>query len=101
MILHFLISLLTSSRKIVVHATPNATDALLESCANIRAMTRDVYAPALGETIQIGQQTNNFSISLSDELLLSIKMSRVSSFLFQVNFRLRHQGSLKTMRLAM
>ena len=40
-------------------------------------MTKDIYAPSQGESIQIGQNTNSFSISLSDELLASIKMSRV------------------------
>lgn len=44
-------------------------------------MTRDIYAPSVGETVQIGQHTNSFSISLSDELLSTIKMSRVSLFL--------------------
>ena len=61
----------------MVHAPSNATNVLIDSCANIRAMTKDIFAPALGESIQIGQQTNSFSISLSDELLSSIKMSRV------------------------
>ena len=41
-------------------------------------MTKDIYAPSQDETIQIGQQTNTFSISLSDDVLASIKMSRVS-----------------------
>jgi cleavage and polyadenylation specificity factor subunit 2 len=63
--------------KIIVHASSNATDALIESCANIRAMTKDIFAPAPGEYVQIGQQTNSFSISISDELLSSLKMSRV------------------------
>ena len=60
-----------------MHAPANATDALIESCANIRSMTKDIYAPPKGESVQIGQQTNSFSISLSDDLLSSIKMSRV------------------------
>ena len=42
-------------------------------------MTRDIHAPALGDTCHIGQHTNSFSISLSDELLASIKMSSVSN----------------------
>ncbi|EMD40890.1 hypothetical protein CERSUDRAFT_111471 [Gelatoporia subvermispora B] len=63
-------------KMIVVHAPPEGTDVLMESCANIRAMTRDIYAPQQGEMVQIGQHTNSFSISLSDELLASIKMSR-------------------------
>jgi cleavage and polyadenylation specificity factor subunit 2 len=40
-------------------------------------MTKDIYAPGLGDEVQIGQQTNSFSVSLSDELLASVRMSRV------------------------
>lgn len=40
-------------------------------------MTKDIFTPAAGESVQIGQQTNSFSISISDELLASLKMSRV------------------------
>ncbi|KAI0368067.1 hypothetical protein BV20DRAFT_969649 [Pilatotrama ljubarskyi] len=63
-------------KMILIHAPQAATESLIESCANIRAMTKEIYAPSQGETVQIGQQTNSFSISLSDELLASIKMSR-------------------------
>ncbi|KAI0650230.1 beta-lactamase-like protein [Trametes meyenii] len=63
-------------KMILIHAPRSATDALIKSCANIRAMTKEIYAPSQGETVQIGQQTNSFSISLSDELLASIRMSR-------------------------
>ncbi len=66
--------------QILVHAPQPATEALIESCANIRAMTKEIFAPSQGETVQIGQHTNSFSISLSDELLASIKMSRVRGF---------------------
>lgn len=55
----------------------DAATALIESCGQIRAMTKDIYAPGEGESVQIGQQTNSFSISLSDELLSTLKMSRV------------------------
>ncbi|KAG5651375.1 hypothetical protein H0H81_008874 [Sphagnurus paluster] len=63
-------------KMIIVHASSGATDALIESCANIRAMTKDIFSPVVGESVQIGQQTNSFSISISDELLASLKMSR-------------------------
>ena len=42
-------------------------------------MTKDIHAPSVGEGIQIGQYTNSFSISLSDELLASLQMSKVSA----------------------
>lgn len=89
--------------QIVVHAPAAATDHLLESCAGIRAMTKDIYAPAQGECIQIGQHTNSFSVSLSDELLASLKMSRVrlsdiKSTPLRLNF---YKHSSKITRLAM
>ncbi|KAJ7683990.1 beta-lactamase-like protein [Mycena rosella] len=62
-------------KMIIVHAPTEAADLLIESCANIRAMTKDIFAPARGESVQIGQQTNSFSISIGDELLASLKMS--------------------------
>ncbi|GJJ07412.1 hypothetical protein Clacol_001614 [Clathrus columnatus] len=63
-------------KMIIVHASSEATDSLLESCKAIKAMTKEIYSPAVGESCQIGQHTNSFSISLSDELLSSIRMSR-------------------------
>jgi cleavage and polyadenylation specificity factor subunit 2 len=69
---------LIASSQILVSASESATNALIESCGNIRAMTKDIYAPSVGESIQIGQQTNTFSISISEDLLTSLRMSRVS-----------------------
>ncbi|EIW82350.1 hypothetical protein CONPUDRAFT_54247 [Coniophora puteana RWD-64-598 SS2] len=63
-------------KMIIVHASESASEALISSCANIHAMTKDIYAPQVGDSVQIGQQTNSFSISLSDELIAGLKMSR-------------------------
>ncbi|CCO31905.1 Cleavage factor two protein 2 [Rhizoctonia solani AG-1 IB] len=61
---------------IIVHSHREATDGLKESCLSIKAMTRDIHAPDVGESVQIGQQTNVFTVALSDELIASVKMSR-------------------------
>lgn len=42
-------------------------------------MTKDIFTPDVGESVQIGQQTNSFSINISDELLASLKISQVGS----------------------
>ncbi|EJD48587.1 hypothetical protein AURDEDRAFT_183466 [Auricularia subglabra TFB-10046 SS5] len=63
-------------KMILVHSTTAATNALKESCSSIRAMTKDIYTPWLGDSVQIGEHINSFSLSLSEELLASIKMSR-------------------------
>jgi hypothetical protein len=62
-------------------------------------MTRDIYTPAAGESVQIGQQTNSFSISISDELLASLKMSRVRIWWLPYDTLLTFSLSLRTMRL--
>jgi hypothetical protein len=64
--------------QVIVQATSEATDSLLESCAAVRSMTTDVYTPHTGETIRIGEDMRNFTVALSDALMSSIKMSTVS-----------------------
>ncbi|KAK0191164.1 beta-lactamase-like protein [Armillaria mellea] len=61
---------------IIVHASEKDTEALQESCANIRTMTKDIFAPPAFTSVKIGHQINSFSISISDELLASLRMSR-------------------------
>ncbi|KZT29349.1 hypothetical protein NEOLEDRAFT_593368 [Neolentinus lepideus HHB14362 ss-1] len=63
-------------KMIIVHAREDSADELIDACGNIRVMTKDIFAPAAFETVQIGQQTQSFSISLSEELLASTKLSR-------------------------
>jgi len=61
-------------------------------------MTKDIYAPSVGESVQIGQQTNTFSISISEDLLTSLRMSRVSPYTNYIILYLLTFSSLKTTR---
>lgn len=40
-------------------------------------MTRDMYAPALLETVSVGDDAKSFSIRLEEGLLSTIKLRRV------------------------
>jgi cleavage and polyadenylation specificity factor subunit 2 len=55
---------------------------LLESCANIRTMKKDIYAPAENESVQIGQNTNSYSISLGDDMLENVDVGHVGVLTF-------------------
>jgi len=68
-------------KMILVHGTAAATDSLIESLSNVRTMTKDIYAPANGDALQIGQQTNSFSVNISDELRKALRPSRVCGLL--------------------
>ncbi|TDL29537.1 cleavage and polyadenylation specificity factor subunit [Rickenella mellea] len=63
-------------KMIIVHASSEAARVVTDACNTIRAMTKDIYSPSVGDATQIGQHTNSFSISLGDALLSSTKMSR-------------------------
>ena len=68
--------------QIIVHASEPATEALIASCSSIRTMTKEIYHPAAGETLTIGQQTNTYTIALSDQVLDNVTLSRVSDLYF-------------------
>lgn len=70
----------TFTSQIVIHASSEAAETLTDACASIRSMTKDIFSPAVGENVQIGQHTNSFSISLAEELLATIKMSKVCCY---------------------
>ena len=61
-----------------MHSSKEAASSLIEACSAVRALTKEIYAPSVGEKVQIGQHTNSYSISLSEALLTSLKMSSVS-----------------------
>ena len=50
-------------------------------------MTKDIFTPCVGESVQIGQQTNSFSVNISDELLASLKISQVGFTFFILHGR--------------
>ncbi|PVF96449.1 hypothetical protein CPB86DRAFT_736678 [Serendipita vermifera] len=62
-------------RIILVQATSNATESLIDACRSIRSMTTEIYAPRVGETLRVGEDMRNFTLALSDALMSSIKMS--------------------------
>ncbi|KAG9039624.1 hypothetical protein FRB95_009205 [Tulasnella sp. JGI-2019a] len=74
-------------RMIVVHASTEAADGLVESSSSIRAMTQQIFTPAIGESVTIGQHTKTFSISLADTLLASLNMSRVRFTLLETQIK--------------
>lgn len=66
-----------NSKQIIVQASSEATDSLVEACKITRSMNADIFTPTLGETIRIGEDMRNFTIALSDATMSSVKMSAV------------------------
>ena len=75
-----IISDLQPRRMIFVRSTEPATEALL-SFFKTSNVTKDVYAPATGEEVKIGEQIASYSVVLGDSIAsrLGSKWSKVSS----------------------
>lgn len=58
-----------SSSQILIKSYEEATDDLLVNLHAINNLTKDIYAPKEGEIVTIGEQTQSYSISLSEGLM--------------------------------
>ncbi|GAA5881219.1 hypothetical protein JCM16303_004848 [Sporobolomyces ruberrimus] len=65
---------------VIVDGTDEAIQDLASSCKSVTSMTQDIYTPALGEKVVIGEETKNFSIRLGDSIMASLKLSRVEDY---------------------
>ncbi|GAA5907187.1 hypothetical protein JCM6882_008386 [Rhodosporidiobolus microsporus] len=68
-------------RKLVIVDGPSSaiTD-LATACKAVTSMTEDIYMPSLGETVKVGEETQNFSLRLGDSIMASLRLSRVEDY---------------------
>ncbi|KLO18053.1 cleavage and polyadenylation specificity factor subunit [Schizopora paradoxa] len=87
---------LNPRKMIIVHASAEGSSALTEACGAVRSLTKEIYAPDVGESIQIGQHTNSYSISLAEDLLTSLRMSRFedNEVAYVIGCIANHAGSI-------
>jgi len=69
----------TTDRQILVRSSEEATKALTTFLASSGG-PKEVYAPAVGESVKIGEEIQSFSFALGDSITagLTAKMSKVS-----------------------
>lgn len=48
-------------------------------------MTKEIFTPALGETIKVGEETKNFSLRLGDSIMATLRLSRVRALPFTLS----------------
>lgn len=65
--------------QILVNGTTEGTDELLAACRAIPSMTKELYAPQVGEALQIGESMTSYPLSLGDGLMASLKFSKARS----------------------
>lgn len=69
---------LTRSSQVIVNGNEEAVADLAAACRSVASMTQEIYTPAVGECITVGEETKNFSVRLGDTIMATLKMSRVS-----------------------
>ncbi|GAA5937690.1 cleavage polyadenylation factor subunit CFT2 [Sporobolomyces koalae] len=65
---------------VIVDGSQAAIEDLASACRSVTSMTQDIYTPALGEKVTIGEETKNFSIRLGDSIMASLRLSRVEDY---------------------
>lgn len=55
----------------------DAIEDLANACKAVTSMTKEIFTPALGETIKVGEETKNFSLRLGDSIMATLRLSRV------------------------
>ncbi|KAG0238046.1 cleavage and polyadenylation specificity factor subunit 2 [Actinomortierella wolfii] len=65
---------------ILIHGTALKTEALCEKYLDLQDMTREIYAPVVGEMLNVSEVTNMYKINLTDALLSSVVFSRLDDY---------------------
>lgn len=65
---------------VIVNGSDEAVRDLAEACKAVAAMTHDIYTPAAGERLTVGEETKSFSVRLGDSVMATLRMSRVDDY---------------------
>ncbi|KPV72470.1 uncharacterized protein RHOBADRAFT_55930 [Rhodotorula graminis WP1] len=65
---------------VIVDGPPDSIADLAGACKSVTSMTEDIFTPALGEKIKVGEETKNFSIRLGDSIMAALRLSRVDDY---------------------
>ena len=67
-------------RLIMVNGDEMTRKDMMAALAANKSMSREVYAPSMGVTVQIGEQTTSYTVNLGEGLLSALHMSRFEDY---------------------
>ncbi|KAH9811778.1 beta-lactamase-like protein [Melampsora americana] len=65
---------------VLINGTSESHQEFISNVAAIPSFTTQIFSPKIGECSVIGHDTKSFSVRLSDELMSSVKLSKVEGF---------------------
>ncbi|KAK9693101.1 hypothetical protein K7432_014071 [Basidiobolus ranarum] len=65
---------------ILIHGTEEATEDLMNSCLQIDEMTKEIFAPKVGEMVNVSSATNIYQVKLTDSLVSSLNFSKLDDY---------------------
>ncbi|TIB07369.1 hypothetical protein E3P77_03933 [Wallemia ichthyophaga] len=71
---------LNPRKMILVGGSQSSSHSLIGAFDAISAMTKDIYVPAMGETVTIGEHTHSYTFTLGDSLVNSVHMAPFEDF---------------------
>jgi cleavage and polyadenylation specificity factor subunit 2 len=68
-------------RKLIfVHGSSKDTDHLAHHCYENQDLTNDIYAPSIGQCLDVSSATNLFKITLTDPLVTSLNIAKFGDY---------------------
>ncbi|KAG0368815.1 cleavage and polyadenylation specificity factor subunit 2 [Gamsiella multidivaricata] len=65
---------------ILIHGAENKTESLRNTYLELPDLTREIYAPSVGEILNVSEVTNMYKINLTDALLSSLSFSTLGEY---------------------
>lgn len=74
------------SSQILVDGNADSTEALQKFCMETDNITNELFAPNIGETVNVSSATNIFQLKLTDALFSSLDMQKVCCHIHNTGF---------------
>ena len=75
-----ILSQVAPRKLILVHGSTQDTDHLAQHCYESQAMTDDIYAPSVGDCLDVSSATNLFKVTLTDPLVSSLNIAQFGDY---------------------
>jgi cleavage and polyadenylation specificity factor subunit 2 len=75
-----IISQVAPRKLILVHGSSKDTDHLAHHCYEHQSLTNDIYAPSIGQCLDVSSATNLFKITLTDPLVTSLNIAKFGDY---------------------
>ncbi|KAI8145312.1 beta-lactamase-like protein [Fennellomyces sp. T-0311] len=65
---------------IIIHGSVRPTDELAQACRNMDHFTKEIFAPSIGQVLNVSAATNIYRVKLTDAMVSSLRFSKLDDY---------------------